>query len=186
MGVLFQVIFVWGYWSFLDESGPWAFVWLTLINSEFFPYTFILFVFGAGCILLALREFGWSEAIVVKPTLSPEQPGIRKEIRLFQWSRATDILKDQIVTLRLHAILLDEFGINKSYQIEVDYRENRESEIETLILYKEHEDKLYEPTIKIINKIHEILSLNTEIEKTESATFQMDKKERKENSSKKI
>jgi hypothetical protein len=185
LGVLFQIIFVWGYWSFLGETGPWATVWLTLINSEFFPFTFILFVFGAGCILIALRELGWKESILITKRISPDSAGIRKEIQLFRWLRATLILKNQIVTLRLHSILLDEFGVNKSYQIEIDYREDQDSSVKTLILYKEHEDKMYEPALRLVNKIHEILSLPDEIEKTESATLQMKKKkERKVNTSK--
>jgi hypothetical protein len=184
MGLVFQIIFVWGYWSFLDETGPWAIVWLTIINSEFFPYTFILFVFGAGCILLALREIGWKESLAIRKNLVQEISGIRKELRLFWWSRTTDILKNQIVVLRLHSILLDEFGVNKSYQIEVDYQENSESVIETLIMYKEHIDKVYEPASRLAIRIQEILSLAGDIEKTESQTFYEIAKKGKGNNSK--
>ena len=84
LGSLFQIIFLWGYWSFLDETGPWAIFWLSIINSEFFPFTFLLFVFGAGCILVAIREFGWEESLVIKTKLSNEIPGVRKKLRLFR------------------------------------------------------------------------------------------------------
>lgn len=184
MGLLFQIMFLWGYWSFLDETGPWAIFWLTIIHSEMFPFTFILFVFGAGCILLAIREFGWQESLIIKTNLFQEIPGIRKDIRLFRWIRTTDILKNQIVTLRLHSILLDQFGVNKSYRIEVDYQEKVTSPIETMILFKDHEDTI-QSSLGLVEKIHDILSLSKEIEKTESITFQLEgKKREKENNSK--
>ncbi|MHA2094703.1 MAG: hypothetical protein ACW98F_08740, partial [Candidatus Hodarchaeales archaeon] len=90
------------------------------------------------------------------------------------------ILQTQIVTLRLHSILLDEFGINKSYLIELDYQKNAKSFIESLVLYKEPQDKTYEPALSLVNKIQDLLSLPQEFEKTESATLPRRKK-KKEN-----
>jgi hypothetical protein len=186
LGSLFQIIFLWGYWSFLDETGPWAIFWLSIINSEFFPFTFVLFVFGAGCILVAIREFGWVESLVIKKKLSKEIPGLQKELRLFRWSRTTTILNKQIVTLRLHSILLDQVGMNKSYQIELDYWEEPNSSTKTLIVYKSHEDKMYFPAQRLTEKIHEILSLSAEIEKTESATILLEKKKGGEKNNSKL
>ena len=176
LGSLFQIIFLWGYWSFLDETGPWAIFWLSVINSEFYPFTFILFVFGAGCILVAIREFGWEESLIIKTKLSNGIPGVKKELRLFRWSRTTTILNNQIVTLRLHSIQLDQFGINKAYQIELDYREEINSSLKTIKVYRDNEDKINTAVQRLVEKIHRILSLSGEIEKTESATLQLERK----------
>ena len=186
LGSLFQIIFLWGYWSFLDETGPWAIFWLSIINSEFYPFTFILFVFGAGCILVAIREFGWEESLVIKTKLSKEIPGLQKKLRLFRWSRTTTILNNQIVTLRLHSIQLDQFAINKAYQIELDYREEPNSSLKTIIVYKDNEDKINTTAQRLAEKIHRILSLSGEIEKTESATLQLEKKKGGEKNNSKV
>jgi hypothetical protein len=183
---LFQIIFLWGYWSFLDETGPWAIFWLSIINSEFYPFTFILFIFGAGCILVAIREFGWEESLVIKTKLSKEIPGLKKELRLFRWSRVTIILTNQIVSLRLHSIQLDQFSINKAYQIELDYREKTNSSLKTIVVYKENEATTHSPAKRLVEKIHEILSLSDEIEKTESTTLQLDRKKGGEKNNSKI
>ena len=94
MGFLFQVLFVWAYWSFLDASGPWAFFWLGLINSEFFPLTSLLFLFGGGCFLVAIKEAFWIECWIIKRELSLKTPGIQKQWQLFSWSRTKTISKD--------------------------------------------------------------------------------------------
>ncbi len=180
MGSLFQIIFIWGYWRFLDETGPWAIFWLSIINSEFYPFTFILFVFGAGCILVAIREFGWEESLVIKTKLSKEIPGLKKESRLFRWSRITTILNNQIVTLRLHSIQLDQFNINKAYQIELDYREETNSTLKTIKIYRDNEDNIHTTAKRLVEKIHRILSLPGEIEKTESAILPLDRKKKGE------
>ncbi|MHA1947081.1 MAG: hypothetical protein ACW97W_13340 [Candidatus Hodarchaeales archaeon] len=176
LGSLFQIIFLWGYWSFLDETGPFAIFWLSIVNSEFFPFTFILFVFGAGCILVAIREFGWEESLVIKTKLTREIPGVQKELRLFRWSRTITILNNQIVTLRLHSLQLDQFNINKYYQIELDYREVPNSSVKMMLVYKDNEKIPHSPAQRLAKKIHRILSLSTEIEKTESATLPLKRK----------
>jgi hypothetical protein len=176
LGSLFQIIFLWGYWSFLDETGPWAIFWLGIINSEFFPFTFILFVFGAGCILVAIREFGWVESLVIKTKISDGIPGLQKQLRLFRWSRTTTILNNQIVTLRLHSIQIDQFSINKYYQIELDFREVPNSPLKMMLVYKDNEETTHSPAQRLAEKIHSILSISGEIEKTESATILLEKK----------
>jgi hypothetical protein len=180
LGVLFEIISFLVWFSLSSTDPELLFLLFTLFNSEMFPFLFIVFVFGAGCFLIALRDFGWEESIYITTDLIQNVPGIRKELRFFWWSRTTDILQTQIVTLRLHSILLDEFGINKSYLIELDYQKNAKSFIESLVLYKEPQDKTYEPALSLVNKIQDLLSLPQEFEKTESATLPRRKK-KKEN-----
>ena len=186
LGILFQIIFLWGYWSFLDETGSWAIFWLTIIYSEFFPFTFISFVFGTGCILIAVREFGWEETLIIRTNLFEEIPGLQKGVRLFRWLRTTTVLNTQIAALRLHSIQLDKVGINKVYQIELDYQEVANSSLKTIKIYGDNEDKLYITAQRLIERIHGILSLPKEIEKTESTALQLDKKKKREENKSKI
>ena len=186
LGLLFQIAFLLGYWSFLDQPGPWGFIWLTIINSDFFPFTFLLFIFGAACILAALKQFGWQEEILISSRLESNIPGVRKTIRFFRWNRPVNIFNDQIISLRLHSVLLDQIGINKLYQIELDYRKSSETLVETIILYKENEDKNYQTPKRLIDKIHAILSLTAEIVISESSIFQIEGKKKEKNSNSKL
>ena len=186
LGLIFQIIFLFGYWSFLDETGSLAIIWLTIANNEYFPFTFILFVFGAGCILAAVRDFGWEESLIIKVNLSKELPGLLRTQSLFWWSRSSIILNEQIVVLRLHSILLDEFGVNKSHQVELEYREEPNSRLNTIIIYNDIEDRVSSRSKQLVEKIHRILELSEEIEITESSTLLLEKKKKGEKNNSKI
>ncbi len=168
LGFLFEIIFVY-IWVSLRSSDPeLLYLIFTLYNTEVTPFLFIFFVFGAGCFLITLREFGWEESILIKQNLVQNTPGIRKQFRFFSWIRAVDIPKERIIALRLHTIFMDQLGLNKSYHIEVDYQETTNSPVTTLVLFRDYKDTLTEPAASLVNKIHDILALPEEIEKTES------------------
>jgi hypothetical protein len=169
MGVFFEVIFLFT-WFFLATSDPeFLFFLFFLYNSEMTPFLFIAFTFGGGCLLIALKEFGWEESIHIKKVLMDEKPGIRKVSQLLFWSRILDIQNTQIISLRLHSIFLDRIGMNKTHQIEIDYRLSSNSSLDTLILYKDSNDRYFEPASTLVIKIHDVLALTEDIERTESA-----------------
>ncbi len=175
LGLIFQILFLWGYWSFLDASGSWATFWLTIINSEYFPFSTILFIFGAGCLLIAIREFRWQEAWIIKTTLFPETPGVQKRWKLFKWSGSKEIVQNQIVTLRIHTIPLDKYKLYQRYLLEIDYQETSDSNVKTLVLYKENDDSTHSTTMRLAGKIQEILAISEEIERTEASTSKMER-----------
>ena len=177
MGSLFQILFVWAYWSFLDTTGPWAFFWLGLINSEFFPLTSLLFLFGGGCILIAIREAGWVESWIIKKELFPKTPGLEKRWQLFNWTKSNSIPMDQIQSLRIHTIPLDALKLFNRYQLEIDYQVSIDSPLEKIVLYADDSRLAGATTIRLAEKIREILKMTEEIERTEAPrTMQMNKK----------
>ncbi|MFX1505065.1 MAG: hypothetical protein ACFFDC_03020 [Promethearchaeota archaeon] len=169
MGMLFQILFIWAYWSFLDTSGPWAFFWLGLINSEFFPFTSLLFLFGGGCFLVAIKEGLWIESWIAKKELVPNTPGLQKRWQLFRWSRTKSITKDQIRSLRVHKIPLDTLKLFNRYQFEVDYQGTGDSPLETAILYSDDNESASTTAFRLAKKIHEILDFPKEIKKKEAS-----------------
>ncbi|MHA2245430.1 MAG: hypothetical protein ACXADY_10735 [Candidatus Hodarchaeales archaeon] len=169
MGLLFQILLMWSFWTFLDITGSWAFFWLGIINSEFFPFISILFLFGGGCFLLALREGGWVESWIIKKDLIPESPGILKKYQLFMLSRSIIIPRNQIQTLRIHSIPLDRIKVFNSYRIEIDYRLSFETPLETLVIFSDDSEFAGAITQRLAQKIREILELSTEIDHTESS-----------------
>jgi hypothetical protein len=169
LGTIFQILFVWGYWSFLDATGPAATFWLAIINSEYLPFTTILFIFGAGCILIAIREFGWQEAWIIKTTLLPNNPGIEKKWKLFWYSKSKKIVQNQIITIRMHSIPLDKYKLYQQYQLELDYTDTDESKAKTVVLYKDEDITTASTAERLATKIHEILGISTEIERTQAS-----------------
>ncbi|UCG00980.1 MAG: hypothetical protein JSW11_15350 [Candidatus Heimdallarchaeota archaeon] len=168
MGFLFQVLFVWAYWSFLDASGPWAFFWLGLINSDLFPFTSLLFLFGGGCFLIAIKEGMWTESWIIKKELSLKTPGIQKQWQLFQWSRMKTISRNQIRSLRIHIIPLDTLKLFNRYQLEVDYQLSDDSPLETSILYSDETRLAGARTNQLAKKIQETLNLSERIDMKEA------------------
>ena len=169
LGIMFQMLFVWGYWSLLEVTGSEAIFWLTIINSEYFPFITILFIFGAGCILIAIREFGWQEAWIIKTTLLPNTPGIQTKWKLFWYSGSKEIVQNQIMTIRIHSIPLDKYKLYQQYQLEVDYSNTDESDVKTVVLYKDESNSTTSTAERLATKIHEILGMTNEIERTQAA-----------------
>lgn len=168
MGFFFQLLFVWAYWSFLDATGPWAFFWLGLINSDYFPFTSLLFLFGGGCFLIAIKEGGWIESWIIKKELSTKTPGVQKQWQLFKWSRVKTFPKDQIRSVRIHTIPLDTLKLFNRYQLEVDYQGTLHSPIETYVLYSDDSELAGATIIRLADQIQEILNLIEGIERTEA------------------
>ena len=168
MGFLFQVLFVWAYWSFLDASGPWAFFWLGLINSEFFPFTSLLFLFGGGCFLLAIKEGILIECWIITKEMYVNTPGIQKRWQLLRWSRKLEIPRYQIRSLRIHKIPLDTLKLFNRYQLEVDYQKNDTSPLETSILYSADNESAGVKTTQLARKIQTILNLPGNIDRKEA------------------
>ena len=169
MGIFFQVLFIWAYWSFLDASGPWAFFWLGLINSEFFPFTSLLFLFGGGCFLVAIKEGLWIESWIAKKELVPNTPGLQKRWQLLRWSRTKSITKDQIRSIRVHKIPLDTLKLFNRYQFEVDYQGIDDSPPKTAILYSDDKESASATVFRLAKKIQDILNFPEEIEKKEAS-----------------
>ncbi|MFX0125944.1 MAG: hypothetical protein ACFFAE_20150 [Candidatus Hodarchaeota archaeon] len=165
MGFFFQVLFIWAYWSFLDVSGPWAFFWLGLINSDFFPFTSLLFLFGGGCFLIAIKEGIWIERWIIKKELSLQIPGIQRQWQLYKWSRIKTIPRDQIRSLRIHTIPLDNLKLFNRYQLELDYQGVDNSPLETSILYSDDSELAGAVILRLADKIKEILNLTEKIER---------------------
>lgn len=184
IGFLFQLLFVWAYWSFLDATGPWAFLWLSLINSDYFPFVSLLFLFGGGCFLIALKEGGWIESWIIKKELSSKTPGIQKQWKLFKWSRSKIISKDQIRSLRIHTIPLDTLKLFNRYQLEVDHQGSINSPLETFVLYSDDSELACGTILRLAEKIQEMLNLTEGIERTEAPrVIQVNKKERRKKGS---
>jgi hypothetical protein len=168
MGLIFQVLFIWAYWSFLDVSGPWAFFWLGLINSEFFPFTSLLFLFGGGCFLVAIKEGFWIESWIIKKELTLNTPGLLQKWQLFRWTRTKKLTKEQIQTLRIHKIPLDTLKLFNRYQLEVDYQDSDNSLLETFILYSDDTELASATVNRLADTIQEILNINEKIERKEA------------------
>jgi len=166
MGLIAQLLLIWGYWNFLEVTGPWTFFWLGMISSEFFPFFQTLFLFGGGCFLITIREVGWTELWIIKKELFPDSDGIQNIKMLFRWPRTKSIVKDQITTLRLHVVPLDRLKLYNRYQIEIDYRLTPNSSLESEILYKDDGETAKSNVFYLVRKIQEILKLETQ--KTEA------------------
>jgi hypothetical protein len=170
MGVLFEILFFWGLWSFLNNSGRWADFFLLIIYSDFFPFTSLLFLFGAGCFLMFIKEMWWVESLFIKKNLEYSQPGIQKEWQFLRWSgRIVKIQKDDILILRVHSFSIDKFNLHKVKQIEIDYQLPEKKSPETFVLYKEHGNGLKLPISRLAHDIQDILGINTEIEYTDAS-----------------
>jgi hypothetical protein len=153
---------------------------LGLINSEFFPFTSLLFLFGGGCFLIAIKEGLWIESWIAKKELVPNTPGLQKRWQLFRWSKAKSITKGQIRSLRVHKIPLDTLKLFNRYQFEVDYQGTDDSPLETAILYSDDNESASTTAFRLAKKIQGILSFPKEIEKKEAShEIQTTKKKRK-------
>ncbi|MFX1285001.1 MAG: hypothetical protein ACFFB5_15170 [Promethearchaeota archaeon] len=168
MGFFFQLLFVWAYWSLLDATGPWAFFWLGLINSDYFPFISLLFLFGGGCFLIAIKEGGWIESWIIRRELPTKKPGIQKQWQLFKWSGVKTVPKDQIRSVRVHTIPLDTLKLFNRYQLEVDCQITPNSPIETHVLYSDDSELAGGTIIRLANQIQEILNLTEGVERTEA------------------
>ncbi|MFX0205175.1 MAG: hypothetical protein ACFFDT_04255, partial [Candidatus Hodarchaeota archaeon] len=172
IGLLFEFLVFWAFWSFLDTTNPLAFFWLGLIYSEFFPFTsLLLFLFGGGCFLIAIREIGWIESWIIKKKLFHGTPGIQKRWQLFEWTgRSLLIPKNQIKTLRVHKIPLDALKLLNRYQLEIDYQISIDSPLlEKNVIYSDESKLAGATTLRLAEKIREILKMTEEIERTEAA-----------------
>jgi hypothetical protein len=179
IGIMFQTLFIWGYWSFLDNTGPWAFLWLSLINSELFPFISILFLFGGGCFLIAAREIGWIESWIIKKELFPKTPGIQKRWQFFKWSREKNVSKDQIYSLRIHTIPLDRLKLFNRYQLEIGYLDAVDSTLSNLVIYTDESEMAAATTLRLAQKIKEILEFPKDIERSEATNTILEPKKKK-------
>jgi hypothetical protein len=166
MGLIAQILLVWGYWNFLDATGPWAFFWLGVISSELFPFFQTIFLFGGGCFLVTLREAGWTELWIIKKDLFPDSAGIQQKKVLFRWSRIKTISKNQIKTINLHIIPLDRLKLFNRYQIEIQYRLSANGPPESDILYKDDSESAKSKVFHLVQRIQEILDI--EVKETEA------------------
>ena len=169
LGVMFQILFLVGYWPFLDLTDLRTTFWRMIINSEYFPFITILFIFGAGCILIAIREFGWQEEWIINTSLLPDMPGIQKKWTLFWYSGRKNISQNQIVAIRIHSIPLDKYKVYQQKQLEIDYVDTDESDVKTVVLYKDEENLTSSTAERLATKIHAILGISTEIERSQAA-----------------
>ncbi len=166
MGLIAQILLVGVYWNFLEASGPWAFFWLGLINSELFPFFQTVFLFGGGCFLITFRETGWTERWIIKKELLPDSVGIQQTKRLFRWSRTLTISKSQIKTINLHTIPLDRIKLFNRYQIEIIYQLSAEGPLESNVIYKDDSESAKSKVFRLVERIQEILDLD--VHKTEA------------------
>jgi len=179
LGIMFQTLFIWGYWSFLDTSGPWAFFWFGLINSELFPFISVLFLFGGGCFLIAIREIGWVESWIIKKELFPQTPGIQKRWQFFKWSKEKYISKDQIYSLRIHTVPLDRIKLFNRYQLELGYLDAIDSTLSNLVIYTDESEFAAATILRLAQKIKEILEFQKDIERTEAPNSTLEPKKKK-------
>lgn len=166
MGLIAQILLIWGYWNFLESTGPWAFFWLGLINSELFPFFQSIFLFGGGCFLVTLREAGWKEFWIIKKDLLPDFTGIQQKKGLFRWLRVKTISKYQIKLINLHVIPLDRIKLFNRYQIEIEYQLSIDGPLEHDIIYKDDSESAKSQVFHIVKRIEEILDLS--VQKTEA------------------
>lgn len=166
MGLMFQILFLWGLWMVADQSGIWTFFTLGIIQSEIFPYLSIVFMFGGGCFLIVFREFGWKEHITIMNTGSSR---ILIGTHFFRWQRGQEILTDQIRTIRIHTIPLDLIGMINRYQLEIDYWLTDKTKLRTLLIYVDKEGKSRSTVTRLASKIHVLLGEGIQIEETTSA-----------------
>jgi hypothetical protein len=174
------MIFFWGLWSFLNNSGRWADFFLLIIYSDFFPFTSTLFLFGAGCFLIFMKEMWWKQILTIKKDMFLSKPGVNKQWQFWRWSgQLLNINKDDILTLRVHAINLDKFGVHQLEQIEVDYQSPEKETLLSVILYKDQESELNLSITRLVQDIKDILELSGEIEYTSSSEIISEKIEKK-------
>ncbi len=167
MGVIVQLLLVLGYWHFIETMGFWAFFWLGVLSSEFFPIFQTIFLFGGGCFLISVHEAGWRELWIIKKDLHPDSAGIRQIKTLFKWSRMKTISKDQIKMINLHIIPLDKLKLINRYQIEIKYRLSADGPLENEILYKDVNGSAKSEVFHLTKRIQEILDIR--VQKTEAA-----------------
>ncbi len=112
----------------------------------------------------------WREILIIKKNLELSKPGIRKDWQFLRWSgRIIKILKDDILTLRVHSISLDKVGLYKIRQIEIDYQVSETKSLNTFVMFREQKEDLDLPINSLIQDIQDILELSTEIEYTEAS-----------------
>lgn len=168
MGLLFQILFLWMFWSFLDTTGPWAYFWLGLIYSDFFPFTSVLIFFGGACIVIAIRDLLWKECWIIDRELTNGESGIEKQICIFRWKKILLIQKVHITSICVHKIPLDSLQYFNQYRLELDYQINNESPVKKEFLYQNDKLSAAGITLQLAKKILDILELDLDIEQTEA------------------
>ena len=177
MGVVFEILFFWGLWSFLNNSGRWADFFLLIIHSDIFPFTSLLFLFGAGCFLMFFKEMWWVESLSIRKNVAFSEPEIQKDWRFLRWSgKSLKIHKDDILTLRVHSISLDKFNLYKLKQIEIDYQSAEKTSCNTVVVYREQVADSKVSINRLVQDIQDILEISHEIEYTESSDIIIEKK----------
>ncbi|MFW9779794.1 MAG: hypothetical protein ACFFE8_13145 [Candidatus Heimdallarchaeota archaeon] len=154
LGLMFQILFVWGLLTFAEASGIWALLTLGVIQSELFPYLSIVFMFGGGCLLVALREVGWMEYTLVK---NGKEGRIILGSAFLRWKREQEILKNQVQVIRIHIIPLDMIGMVNRYQLEMDYEIAPGSDLSTLLIFVDKEGNAKTTVSRLASKVHLLL-----------------------------
>ncbi|MFW9856675.1 MAG: hypothetical protein ACFFFG_16610 [Candidatus Thorarchaeota archaeon] len=154
LGLMFQILFVWGLLTFTAASGIWALLTLGIIQSELFPYLSIVFMFGGGCLLVSVREFGWKEYTLVK---NGKEGRIIFGSAFFRWHREQEILKNQVQAIRVHIIPLDMVGMVNRYQLEMDYQITPGSDLSTLLIFVDKEGNTKTMVARLASKVQLLL-----------------------------
>lgn len=135
LGVLFEVLFVYGYWSLLDATGQWSWLWQTTLESELLPFTPLLLLFGGGCVLAGLKELFWQEIWLVQRSSATSEPIITRTLCFGSWRRETVFRKKFITRVELRTIPLDSTGSYLRYRLEFDVQQG-ENEPKEWVLFE--------------------------------------------------
>lgn len=154
LGTLFQIFFIWIYWSFVDSTGQFSFIWLTIIYSDLIPFIPILFMFGGGCFLIAMKEFFWVEGW----SLKDEQFIIYWQF--FRLKKQRIVSFSQIQTTRINKIPLDQIGIFTQNRLEIDYCKPNQESVVTETLFIEESSDTTSTCYILERKIKQILDLD--------------------------
>ena len=154
LGTLFQIIFIWMYWSFIDSTGQFSFIWLTIIYSDLIPFIPILFMFGGGCFLIAMKEFFWLEGWHLK------DGQLTIYWQFFRFKKRKFVPFSQIQTIRVNKIPLDKIGIFSQRRLEIDYLEPNQESVVTVTLFIEESSDTTSTCYILERKIKQILNLD--------------------------
>ncbi|MHA1966396.1 MAG: hypothetical protein ACW964_01215, partial [Candidatus Hodarchaeales archaeon] len=103
--------------SFVDSTGSFSFIWLTIIYSDLIPFIPILFMFGGGCFLIAMKEFFWLEGWRLK------DGQFTIYWQFFRLKKQKFVPFSQIQNISINKIPLDQIGIFTQNRLEIDYLE---------------------------------------------------------------
>ncbi|MHA2248591.1 MAG: hypothetical protein ACXADY_26835 [Candidatus Hodarchaeales archaeon] len=154
LGTLFQILFIWMYWSFVDSTGQFSFIWLTIIYSDLIPFIPILFMFGGGCFLIAMKEFFWLEGWCL------EDGQFTLYWQFFILKKEKFVPFSQIKKIRINKIPIDKIGIFSQRRLEIDYLEPNQESVVTVTLFIEESSDTTSTCYILERKAKQILDLD--------------------------